>query len=503
MGSLLTRVLRSAVLTACLAACASARVQLPALLSDHMLLQRDTPIRIWGKADPGEQVAVEFRGETARTTADDIGRWSVFLSPAPAGGPYEMTVRGSNAITLRNILVGEVWVASGQSNMAWTVKASDNASEEIRAANYPKIRLFRVALKSSDVPLDDVTGTWKECSPDTVGDFSAVGYYFARHLHQKLNVPVGVIQSAWGGTPADAWTSLGALASDPALTPAFSDWARMLASYPQATARHAIAMKRWEEAAAKAKAEGRQAPPRPNPPVGPGSHWMPGGLYNAMIAPLTPYAIRGAIWYQGESNTGPTRAPIYARLFQTMIRDWRRAWGQGDFPFLFVQLANFGKTAPGSQWPEVREAQLDTLSLAKTGMAVTIDIGNPNDIHPTNKQDVGLRLGLAARAIAYGENIVYSGPIFRSAAPMEGALRLHFDFAGSGLQAKGGALKGFEVAGADGKFVSADARIDGSTVIVSSSAVPKPVAARYGWSDAPECNLYNAEGLPASPFRTR
>jgi sialate O-acetylesterase len=229
---------------------------------------------------------------------------------------------------------------------------------------------------------------------------------------------------------------------------------------------------------------------------------MPGGLYNAMIAPLTPYAIRGAIWYQGENNAGKKRAYVYRRLFPAMIQDWRRAWAIGDFPFLFVQLANFGKNAPDSQWPELREAQAMTLQLANTGMAVTIDIGNPNDIHPTNKQDVGLRLGLAARAVAYGEKIPYSGPVFRRAVREGASLRLWFDHAEAGLSAKGGELRGFEIAGRDGKFTAAQARIDGSSVVVSSPDLREPVSARYAWAESPECNLYNSAGLPASPFRT-
>lgn len=484
------------------AAPALGAVRLPALVGDNMLVQRDRPIRIWGWAEPGEAVTVEFLGQTARTAGDGLGRWRVTLAPAGAGGPHEMTVRGTNTITIRNVLVGEVWVASGQSNMQWTVKASDNAAREIANAKYPRMRLFRVALKSSDVPLDDVTGKWEECSPDSVGAFSALGYYFGRHLHEKLGVPVGIIQSAWGGTPAEAWTSTGAMAEEPGLGAAFAEWSKIVEAYPAARLRYERQLKEWEEAAAKAKGEGKEPPRRPNAPQGPGGPWMPGGLYNAMIAPLTPYGIRGAIWYQGESNASAARAPYYARLMKTMIRNWRKAWGTGDFPFLFVQLANF-KTGPNSKWPELREAQVETLELANTGMAVTIDIGNPDDIHPTNKQDVGLRLALAARALAYGERLVYSGPMYRQAAREEGALRVWFDHVGGGLTAKGGVLKGFEVAGADGQYHAAEARIEGASVVLRSPNVAAPAAARYGWADNPECTLYNAEGLPASPFRTK
>ncbi len=484
------------------AALAHGAVTLPALISDNMLLQRDIPIRVWGKAEPGEAVTVEFRGQSASTAADPLGRWSLFLPPAPASGPHEMVVRGTNTITIRNILVGEAWVASGQSNMQWPVKASDNAAREIENAKHPRMRLFRVALKSSDVALDDVAGKWEECSPDSVPAFTAVGYFFGRHLHEKLGVPVGIIQSAWGGTPADAWTSLGALASDPALITAFAEWSKMLDGFPASMLRYERQLKEWEAASAKAKAEGKEPPRRPNAPQVPGGPWMPGGLFNAMISPLTPYGIRGAIWYQGESNASAARAPYYARLMQTMIKDWRRAWGLGDFPFLFVQLANF-KTGPNSKWPELREAQVETLDLKNTGMAVTIDIGNPDDIHPRNKQDVGLRLALAARALAYGERLVYSGPMFRQATRESGGLRLWFDHAGGGLMAKGGELKGFEVAGANGQYYPAEARIEGASVVVRSPDVAAPVSARYGWADNPLCTLYNAEGLPASPFRTK
>ncbi|MBI1895450.1 MAG: sialate O-acetylesterase, partial [Acidobacteria bacterium] len=454
------------------------------------------------KADPGEQVTVRFRGQSASTQADTIGRWSVSLQPLAAGGPDDLTVQGTNTITLHDVLVGDVWLASGQSNMEFTVGRSNNAQQEIAAANYPRMRLFRVAHKVSDYPLDDVTGSWATANADSVPQFSAVGYFFARQLHQHLKVPVAVIESNWGGTPAESWTSLPALTSDPALLPHLHEWAMSLSRYPEANARYETALKKWESQAAAAKAQGSAVPRRPGAPQGPGHHWTPSGLYNGMIAPLTPMAIRGVIWYQGESNAGRARAFLYERLFGAMIQDWRRAWAQGDFPFLFVQLANYGRTGPDSHWPELREAQLKTLALRNTGMAVTIDIGNPDDIHPTNKQDVGKRLALAARAVAYGEKLVHSGPLFRTAAPEGGALRVWFDHIGGGLTAKGGELKSFEIAGADRKFVPAAARIEGQTVVVSSPQVAAPVHVRYAWTDTPEANLYNREGLAASPFRS-
>ena len=459
-----------------------ADVQLPAVISDHMLLQRDTPVRIWGKAEPGEAVSVAFRGQTVRTQADPLGRWFVFFTPSSAGGPFELTVQGNNTIVVRDVLVGEVWIASGQSNMGFTVRQSDSAQQEIAAASFPNIRLFKVALKVAHYPQDDVKGEWAQCAPESVPAFSAVGYFFARHLHQKLNIPVGVIQTAWGGTPAEAWTSVTALAADPALLSVFSDWGKVTEDYADQIARYNLQLKRSEK------------PRQPNDPAN--HQWMPGGLYNAMIAPLTPYAIRGAIWYQGENNAGKKRSYVYRRLFPAMIQDWRNAWGLGDFPFLFVQLANFGKNVPTSQWPELREAQAMTLQLANTGMAVTIDIGNPSDIHPTNKQDVGRRLALLAQDKG-------SSPRYRQFTREGSTIRIWFDHAGTALKTRaGGPVTGFQIAGADGKYVDAIATIDGATVRVSSPDVPDPRSVRYAWDYSPDANLINAIGLPASLFRT-
>ncbi len=483
------------------ASAARAEVTLPNILAEHMVLQRGLPVHIWGKAAPGENVAVAFRGESRTATADAIGRWSVYLSPGEPGGPFELTVKGTNTIQFKDVLVGDVWVGSGQSNMEWPVSRAANAQAEIAAAKFPRIRLFHATHRVSDYPLADIDGeTWTDCNPESVANFSAVAYFFGKHLHEKLAVPVGLVQSAWGGTPADSWTSLSGISEDASLMPVFAEWARMTNNYAAALDRYDIQAKEWEAKAAKAKAEGVQPPRAPGKPNGPGGPWTPAGLYNAMIAPLTPFPIRGVVWYQGESNAGQRRAPLYGHLFQTMIRDWRRAWGQGDFPFFFVQLANY-KTAPDNMWPEVREGQLQTLALRNTGMAVTIDIGTPDNIHPPNKQDVGLRLALAARAISYGEAIEYSGPLFRNAAPENGGVRVWFDHA-AGLSAKGGTLKGFEIASYDRKYVPAEARIDGTTVVVSSAEVTAPVYVRYGWADNPECNLYNGAGLPASPFRS-
>lgn len=478
-----------------------AEVRLPALIADHMVVQRDAPVRIYGWAAPGEAVTVRLAGQSVSTSADETGRWEAWLRPLSAGGPYDLIVAGNNTITVRDVLVGEVWVASGQSNMVWPVERARDAEKEAAAANYPRIRLFKVALKVSAELLEDVEGAWQVCSPETVKSFSAVGYFFARHLHEKLGVPIGVIQSAWGGTPAQAWTSRATLVSEPTLQTFLTEWDRVLANWPQTKRRYEENLKRWEARAAEAKQQGRQPPPRPAQPLGPGHPHTPAGLFNAMIAPLTSFSIRGAIWYQGESNAN-SFAYLYRQLFEAMIRDWRQAWGQGDFPFLYVQLANYAKAQPGGYWSLVQEAQLKTLELRNTGMAVIIDIGEAEDIHPKNKQDVGLRLGLAARALVYGEKLVYSGPVFRQATREGNRLRLYFDHVGSGLRAPKGSLREFLVAGADRVFHPAVAEIDGATVVVSSPAVAAPVAVRYAWANNPEATLYNAEGLPASPFRS-
>ena len=482
----------------CLAIPVYADVTLPALLADHMVLQRGLPVHVWGTATPQEAVSVTFRGETRSGTADDDGRWSVFLSPGEAGGPFQLTIKATNTIVLDDILVGDVWVASGQSNMEFPMTGLVNAQAEIAASQYSKIRMLLVKHKPADYPLENVESKgWTACTPETVADSSAVAYFFARNLQQKLGVPIGLVESYWGGTTAEAWTSLHALSADAALMPVFAARAKTLAGESTTVLHQQKEEREFQQAVEQAKAEGKPLPGRQWHPDF--AAWAPAALYNGMIAPLTPFAIRGVIWYQGESNSGPDRAALYARLFQTMIRDWRNGWAEGDFPFLFVQIANWN-TEPGELWPEVRDAQRQALALKNTGMAVTIDIGDPDDIHPKNKQDVGLRLALAARAIAYGEKVEWSGPLYRQVTPEEHGLRVWFDHA-SGLVTKGAELTGFEVAGADGKYSAAAAKIEGTSVVVSSPAVQTPVSIRYGWAANPNCNLFNKEGLPASPFQ--
>jgi sialate O-acetylesterase len=420
------------------------------------------------------------------------------------GGPFEMTVSNGNPITVKNVLIGEVWVCSGQSNMEFTVKQVKNAAEEIAEANnYPQIRQFLVGRKVVYTPMDKCIGKWVVCSSQTAGNFTAVGYFFGRELHKQLNAPVGLINSSWGGTPAESWMSREYLERDPNFKPILKKFDATAADINNIKAKYKEAMQKYNAVVPQLKAEGKTLPPRPEEPIGPGHPYSPTGLYNGMIVPIMPYGIRGAIWYQGESNAG--RAYQYRTLFPAMIKNWRDVWGQGDFAFLFVQLANFmqARPEPGqSEWAELREAQLMTLSKPSTGMAVIIDIGEANDIHPKNKQDVGKRLALWALAKTYGKNMVYSGPIYKSMKVEGNKIVLSFDNIGGGLVAKGDTLKGFAIAGSDKKFVWADAKIEGDTVVVSSDNVATPAAVRYAWADNPVCSLYNKEGLPATPFRT-
>jgi sialate O-acetylesterase len=476
-----------------------ADVKLPAILSDHMLLQQQMPLRIWGKAAPGEKIAVAINGQHAEALTDAAGLWEAFLPPMKAGGPFDMTIHGANNLVIHDILIGEVWVGSGQSNMELPMTRVNDSEKEIAAANFPQIRLFTVKKKVSDNPLDDVEGAWSLCTPESTRNFSAVGYFFSRYIHQNRHVPVGFIHSSWGGTPAESWTERSVMENDPELKPILGEWDQVLKAYPASNERYQKQLAAYKVAAAQAKADGKPAPAAPRPPAGPGHQNTPGGLYNGMIAPIVPYAIRGALWYQGESNANPAHAYQYRFLFRSMIEDWRRQWAQGDFPFLFVQLANYQSNGT---WPVLRESQTDALSLRNTGMAVIDDIGESKDIHPKDKQDVGKRLALAAQAIAYGEKLEYSGPMYRQMTREGSAARLYFDHVGGGLRARGGEkLLGFEIAGKDGNFVPADARIEGQTVVVSSDQVNFPGKVRYAWADDPKCTLENREGLQASPFR--
>lgn len=502
--------LRSVALLCVFPVAASAQVTLPKVLSDHMVVQRDLPVHMWGLAQAGEQVSVTFRGETKSAAANQLGRWSVYLKPGVAGGPFEMTVSGTpvatasdaasskpaaaQTVTIHDVLVGDVWVASGQSNMEFPLERASTAAADLPKADNQKIRLLIVDKKAADFPQDDVPTTgWAASSPEAAKAFSAVAWYFAREIEQREHVPVGVIDSTWGGTPAEAWTRLTALGQDAQVNSLFAVRGQMVDQGTDS----ALAVKEEQRQREEAKAEGKPEPQFPWHPAL--ESYGPGYLWNAMIAPLTPFPIRGAIWYQGEANAGAERFPYYDRVMRDMIEDWRREWGVGAFPFYYVQLANW-ITGPDSNWADVRNQQVRTLGERNTAMAVTIDVGNPNDIHPTDKATVGHRLALAARALHYGErDLEYSGPMFRQATAEGSSIRAWFDHA-KGLTAKGSGVTSVEVAGADGKYFPATASVEGETMVASSPEVPNPVAIRYGWASNPQCNLYNADGLPASPF---
>ncbi len=477
-----------------------ARLRLPHVFSDHAVVQRGRPLHVWGWDAPGATVRVRLHGQSVADAADELGRWNAWLAPEAAGGPYELEVDDGlrRSVTVRDVMVGDVWFASGQSNMEMPLAGFPptahvkNADAEIARATLPRVRLLNVRHASSEYPLRDVQDDWSECTPATAARFSAVGYFFARTLAAREGVTVGVIDSTWGGTPADSWVSLEGLSADPALLPAFAARARLASSEADKAAILA-AERREDEAAA------RKGLPAPHHPWRPDeASWRPAGLYNAMVAPFTGYGLKGVIWYQGETNTDPRRAPGYEALFKGLITDWRHDFAQGDLPFIYAQISSFD--SPGEDWGRVRDAQRRALALRGTAMAVTTDVGDPKNVHPADKQTVAARLALAAEATAYGEPVAYQSPLFRqvTGAGAPGALRVWFDNA-RGLTTRGAALAGFEIAGEDRRFVPATARLDGETVVVSGPP-PRPVYVRYAWSDVVAGGLYNAAGLPASTF---
>ncbi len=637
---------------------AQAEVRVPSIIGDNMVLQQSRRVRVWGTAKPGESVTVTFAGRTERATTDAQGRWQTLLGPLKAGGPFVLTIAGNNTLTFKNVLVGDVWICSGQSNMEFPLVNATGGAEAMAEANYPEIHLFTVQKNTAPLPLDDIKGHWVVTTPEQVGQFSAVGYFFGRELYQRLKTPLGLIHTSWGGTPAEAWTSHDALASAPDLKPILDRYQKSLERAPQRREDYKRALAEWErnnlyeDPGNKGEALGYADPAlnaadwkpmslpqffetaglvidgavwfrkeielpgswtgkdlelkltaiddfdityfngtrvgatgndtpnsylvprdykipgalvragrnviavrvfdrageggfgrtdlmslspvgaketdaislagpwnykvelalepkkpdygsRPELP-GPANQNSPSVLYNAMLAPLTPYAIRGAIWYQGESNAG--RAYQYRTLFPTMIRDWCAAWGQGNFPFYFVQLANWHpvQSEPGdSEWAELREAQTMTLHEPNTGMAVIIDIGEPDDIHPRNKLDVGKRLAAWALAETYHQKVESSGPLYDSFSVKDNKIQIRFKHLDGGLKTSDGSSpKGFAIAGSDHKFVWAEASIEGDTVVVWNKDVSHPLAVRYAWADNPVCNLYNQSGMPASPFRT-
>jgi sialate O-acetylesterase len=622
-----------------------AEPRLSGLFSDHMVLQRGRNVLIWGWADPGEPIVVSFAAQVRHAIGGRDGRWKVTLPPMNAGGPFLMSVRGKKTVLIKDVMMGEVWVLSGQSNMSFPLEAAEGAEAEIKTADYPQIRLFTVPQKIAFSPQQRVSSRWEICNPETVKEFSAVGYFFGRELYKKLGVPMGLIHSSWPGTQAENWATAQSLQQDPALAPILQHWrdksaeTRRVAGRAEdfelqfddfellpknATGLGPVMFSNFDEGGSRNIFDGswtyswRTAPSTDFTLVRPGrggsgyaarisgkldtadsatlraslnsenssadlstyagirfycrghgyfrlrtfqptiSDWddygttsleaspqwrpvtvwfkdlrqdgwgaavpftpeslsgfavqmvqtpgfstqPPSGLFDGMIAPIVRFPIRGVAWYQGEDNA--SRAYQYRKLLPALIKGWRAAWGEGDFPFLIVQLPNYGgreNHPTESDWAELRESQLVALRLHNTGLVVTIDLGEANDVHPHKKSEVGQRLALSALGTTYGENVVYSGPLYESMQVEGDRIRIRFKV-GSGIASLGGELKGFAVAGADRVFYWANAVVEDDTVVVSSSEVPAPVAVRYAWAANPDCNLYNKEGIPASPFRT-
>jgi sialate O-acetylesterase len=469
-----------------LIATARADVSVTNLFTDHMVLQRDIPCPVWGTADVGEKVTVKLGASEATATAGADGKWSVKLPAMKMNAAaQDLVISGKNTVTIKDVLVGDVWVCSGQSNMEWTLNGS-NGAEDIAAANLSNIRRIKFNHVSLNKPTTNVPNKWEACSPQSAGNFTAVGFYFARRVQKETGVPIGLLDDNWGGTRIEPWVPLAGFEAVPELS------------------------------AITEKVKARDAAATGDPaPIG---HGEPVALYNGMIAPVVPFGIKGALWYQGESNGG--EGDEYFHKMRALVGGWRKVWGQGEFPFYFVQLANFQKDANtpegGDGWARVRAAQTKSLTIPKTGMAVIIDIGEANDIHPKNKFDVGERLAQWALHHDYGKkDVVPSGPIFKSAKVEGDKIRVSFDYSANGLivgkkdgrkpveAVAGGKLARFAIAGEDKKWFWADAVIDGGNVVVSSKDVPKPVAVRYAYTMNPEgANLYNKEGLPASPFRS-
>ncbi len=484
-----------------------ANVKLASLFTDNMVLQRNKTVNVWGTADPNENVNVSFNSQNVSTVADSKGNWKVLLLPMSEGGPLELKVEGKNKITLKNVMIGEVWICSGQSNMEFTLKKSAGGEEEIAKADFPLIRIFIVKHKVADKPENFCEGEWQVCSPKTIGQFSGAGYFFGKNLLKELNVPIGLIQSTWGGTPAEAWVSKEVLESDNDFKQIFTRWNKKMEEYPSAleefnrNGKQLIA--EWVKDSIDAVAKGMAPPRKPGKPEGPGTRNQPTGLYNGMIYPLVPFSFQGVIWYQGESNA--SRGYQYRKLFPALINNWRELWNAGNFPFYYVQLPNLLREPEPSKsgWAELREAQLLTLSLPNTGMAVTIDVGDSTNLHPTNKLDVGNRLSLIALNNVYGKKeIDFSGPIYSSFIKEGNKFILKFNNTSNGLLAKDGkALRGFTICGEDKKFVIANAEIKDNMVIVWSDKIENPLSVRYAWADNPSCNLINSSKLPASPFR--
>jgi sialate O-acetylesterase len=496
----------------CRAAAPDTDITLAPVFGDHGVLQRGKPVPVWGMAGPSEPITVTFRGQSAATTAGADGTWKVSLGALEASAEgSDLVVAGRGTVTLHDVVVGDVWLCSGQSNMEFTVDDGgftyhvDNAAVELKTANFPLIRQLKVTRTVSASPARTVaTGGWELASPSTVGGFTAVGYFFARDIFRAVGVPVGIIDSPWGGTPVESWMSESARKATSLSASVDATWAKAKAEWPpERIAKYPAEKAAWEKAEQEATAKHtRNMLPWPQPPSTDDSPYLPGGLFNAMIAPFQPAAICGILWYQGEANAG--RPGEYAELFTEMIRSWREGFGQGDLPFYFVQLANFGNEyeVVDRDWARLREAQAKALDLPNTGMAVTVDIGDAQNIHPRNKQEVGRRLALIARANVYGIAPETSGPVFAGAEREGKSLRVRFTHSGDELSARGGPVRSLEVAGADKMFYPAAGSIEVDTLVASSPDVREPVAVRYAWTNAPIANLFGDNGLPVAPFRS-
>ena len=489
----------------CLVISVKADVKPNSLFSDNMILQREVVLSVWGTANEGEKISLEFCGQKVNTVARQ-GKWEVALQPLQPGGPFTMIIQGNNRIEIKNVLVGDVWVLSGQSNMERQLglrrgqKPIVNWVEEAAFANFPQIRQFYVEKNSTENPVEDVNSKWVICDPQTVIDFSAVGFFFAREIHQNLSVPIGLLFSSVGGTAIDKWTSRETQQQHPVLKKGVDAFYKSVKNFDADLAKFkkdsTSLLQKWKEETKIAELNKTALPRKPQTPVHPYLSGRNGGHYNAMIAPLLPYKIKGIVWYQGEADRN--RADLYRIIFPLMISEWRKGWGSEKLPFLFVQIApKFDYT------PEIREAQMLTFKeVPYTSMAVLADCGDSLDSHPALKQPVGHRLALGAKAIAYGQQITYSGPIYKSMKVVGNTIEVEFDFIGKGLEARDGELRDFEIAGADKKYVPAKAVIKGDKVIVSAIGIEHPTAVRMGWFNYPHINLFNKDGLPASSFRS-
>lgn len=489
---------------------AVAEIKLPCLFSDSMVLQRDQPVKVWGRAQPGSSVTVAIGDQKQIATTAADGQWNVTLTPLPAGGPYDLLVTGDNSeIRLEDVMIGEVWLCSGQSNMAMTVNGVADAETELSTANFPSIRMFTVRSEHATSPQEECSGSWAVCQPNSVAAFSATAYFFGRRLHQELDIPIGLINSSVGGTSIESWTSLEAQTAVTAIQPRLDAWKQEDAEFDaaRAKAQYERQLAAWEIQKQAATDKGQRVPRRPQLASQPrADRNYPSNLFNGKIHPLIGYTIRGAIWYQGENSASRGFPQLYQVQLETLIADWRARWGQGDFPFAWVQLPNFREpqVAPSetSGWVLVQEGMRKSLRVPHTGMAVTVDIGEAGDIHPRNKQDVGSRLAQWALADVYGKKIVATGPLLKAFEIVGSRFVLTFDHCGSGLKCLGDEWKGFAIAGEDRKFVWAKAKLEGDKLVVWHDDIAAPQSVRYAWASNPVISLCNADGLPASPFRT-